>query len=101
MLSKIRKKDEKADEPFFTSPLGLYLVLQTKNYSMETYICPEASKGITICLTPNQGQLKLLYHIYNMQSATENKLFISMISCKLHIFCCNMKRPPRYCLFIS
>lgn len=28
------------------------------------YIFPKGSKGITICLTSNQGQLKLLYHVY-------------------------------------
>lgn len=60
---------------------------------METYIWPKASKGITICLTSNQGHLKLLYHVYRRamnhrkEVTAEKKLLISVISCKLPIFC--------------
>lgn len=56
-------------------------------------ICPKGSKGITICLTFNQGQLKLLYHVYRhamnhrREVTAEKKVFVSIISCKLHIFC--------------
>lgn len=60
---------------------------------METCIYPKASKGRAICLTFNQGQLKLLYHVYShamnhrKEVIAEKKSLISMISCKLHIFC--------------